>query len=405
MRFWYTCSVLIYAGIVRIAALFSSKAKLWVRGRHDWTSKLRDDLNGQKGMTWVHCASLGEFEQGRPLIESLHERGERILLTFFSPSGYEAQKDFPLATAVAYIPVDTISNAKKFLEIAAPKTAIFVKYEFWFNFLHVLFDREIPTFLISGIFRSNQHFFKAHGAWFRSHLKRFSMLFVQDESSMALLRHYGIQQVSISGDTRFDRVAKIAEAPQSFPLIEKFIGDEQVLLVGSSWPEDESLIAQLLEKKESIGKCIIAPHEIGERHINQLVATLQSSWIRYSQADDENIQSANILIIDSIGMLSHLYQYGRWAYIGGGFGKGIHNILEAATFGLPCIFGPNYNKFKEARDLIESGGAFNISSFQELQSVMERLTRETDYQSAQQSARSYVKAQQGATQRILDAIH
>ncbi|NWJ52050.1 MAG: 3-deoxy-D-manno-octulosonic acid transferase [Bacteroidetes bacterium] len=407
MNILYQLSIQIYTLIIRIAAIFNPKAKLWISGRKDIFEKLEQKLAGNTHpLIWLHCASLGEFEQGRPIIESLKEQlpETRILLTFFSPSGYEVRKNYAEADYIFYLPADTIGNAKRFIKIVNPKAVIFVKYEFWFNYIQQLSKRDIPIIIVSAIFRPTQHFFKSYGGWFRKGLAKINHFYVQTEESATLLQSIDINQVTISGDTRFDRVAAIAAQCKSFPLIEQFKGDHKIFLAGSSWPADEVLINTLYQEKLNL-KYIIAPHEVHEEHIKAIEKQFSGATLRYSQANTANISQAEVLIIDSIGILSHLYQYAYIAYIGGAFGKGLHNILEAATFGKPVIFGPNYEKFKEAKDLIANGGAFCIHNAEELiKQTSQLLSNEQVYHEASQQCLTYVNSMKGATQLIVAAI-
>lgn len=407
MNILYQLAIQFYTFSIRIAALFNPKAKLWTSGRKDIFEKLEQKLAGNTHpLIWLHCASLGEFEQGRPIIEALKEQlpDTRILLTFFSPSGYEIRKNYAEADYIFYLPADTIGNAKRFIKIANPKAVIFVKYEFWFNYIQQLNKNNIPIVIVSAIFRPTQYFFKSYGGWFRKGLAKINHFYVQTEESAALLQSIGITQVTVSGDTRFDRVASIAAQCKSFPLIEQFKGDHKIFLAGSSWPADESLINALYHENPDL-KYIIAPHEVHEEHIKAIEKLFSGATLRYSQATATNIAQAKVLIIDSIGILSHLYQYAHIAYIGGAFGKGLHNILEAATFGKPIIFGPNYEKFKEAKDLIANGGAFCIHTTAELtDQTSQLLSNNQAYQKASQQCLTYVNSMKGATQQIVAAI-
>jgi 3-deoxy-D-manno-octulosonic-acid transferase len=407
MNILYQLSIQIYTLAIRLASIFNPKAKLWIAGRKDIFQKLEQQLAGNTyPLIWLHCASLGEFEQGRPIIESIKEQlpETRILLTFFSPSGYEVRKNYAGADYIFYLPADTVGNAKRFIKIANPKAVIFIKYEFWFNYIQQLNKKNIPIIIVSAIFRPTQHFFKSYGGWFRKGLAKISHFYVQTEESATLLQSIGITNVTISGDTRFDRVASIAAQCKSFPLIEQFKGDHKIFLAGSSWPIDESLINACYHKKLDL-KYIIAPHEVHEEHIKAIEKLFSGATLRYSQANATNISQAEVLIIDSIGILSHLYQYAYMAYIGGAFGKGLHNILEAATFGKPVIFGPNYEKFKEAKDLIAKEGAFCIHNAEELINETSRLlSNDRAYKSASQQCLTYVNSMKGATQLIVAAI-
>jgi 3-deoxy-D-manno-octulosonic-acid transferase len=406
MSVFYNAAILFYHLLIRIAALFDSKAKLWVEGRKGIFSRIASQIKTREDIAWFHAASLGEFEQGRPVMEAFRKNypSFKILLTFFSPSGYEIRKNYEGADYIYYLPVDTRKNAARFVRLVNPKLVVFVKYEFWFNYIKILHRNKIPVFLISAIFRKDQHFFKWYGGWFRKMLGKFSFFYVQNHESLELLKSIGINQVIQSGDTRFDRVKEIARNRKSFPLIEKFAAGYKVLLAGSSWPPDEEII-QKLPLPENM-KIIIAPHEIHEEHIAAIENRFgKEKTLRYSKADEASIGNADILIIDGMGFLSSLYQYCDVAYIGGGFGKAIHNILEAVTFGKPVIFGPAYHKFKEAVDLIEMGGAFTIRNEQEFAAVFTRLLNEQAfYMEASKICREYVEKNCGATASILKKV-
>ncbi len=403
----YNLAIRLYAIAIRLVAMYDPKARKWIRGRVAWEDKLRSIIRSRENYIWVHCASLGEFEQGRPLIEKLRTEypGHNVLLTFFSPSGYEIRKNYKQAEGVIYLPLDTAHNARRFLDIARPDFAIFVKYEFWFNFMRELNRREIPVFVVSAIFRNEQHFFKFYGGWFRKQLKKINWIFVQNEDSLRLLQAYSIDNASKSGDTRFDRVADIAHNSRTFPEIEKFVKGHRVLLAGSTWPPGEKLVQEFLRQDPGGLKVIIAPHEVHEERIQGIIQKFPAMCIRFSEIHKSK-GDERILIIDSIGILSQLYKYADMAYIGGGFGVGIHNILEAATFGKPILFGPNYRKFKEARDLARLGGAFpldNASDFIDKLNVL--LEDGKTYANASAICEKYTRENQGATGIILQKIN
>ncbi|WP_421941106.1 3-deoxy-D-manno-octulosonic acid transferase [Pedobacter sp.] len=364
---------------------------------------MENRINKQEKHVWFHFASLGEFEQGRPVLEKLKSQypDKKIVVTFFSPSGYEIRKNYALAE-VFYLPIDTPGHAKRFIEAINPEMAIFTKYEFWHFYFKVLKARNIPLYLISGIFRESQSFFKWYGGFYRNILKAVTYFFVQNEESERLLKSIGLQNVVINGDTRFDRVFENAASPKSLPEIERFIGYSPTFVCGSTWPEDEKLLATLPLKYPD-WKFIIAPHEIHESHIDSIVKLFPVGSLRFSNYKNATMAevNSNILIIDNIGMLSSLYQYGKLAYIGGGFGAGIHNTLEAAAFGLPVIFGPKYDKFQEAKDLIALAAAKSISSEQELQQAFADFSNN---QAAKLAAKKYVADKKGATDAILSKI-
>jgi 3-deoxy-D-manno-octulosonic-acid transferase len=391
-----------------IAALFNPKAKKWVQGRRNVFERLEKATAGHQYIIWIHCASLGEFEQGRPLLEKLKAdpsfRKAKFLLTFFSPSGYEIRKDYKGADWVFYLPMDGPRNAKRFLEIVNPSLVIFVKYEFWFYYLKKIKYRNIPLILVSALFWKEMSFFKWYGAMQRKMLSRFDHLFVQDQKSKQLLDNIGLSSItSISGDTRFDRVIDIAEGAEPLPLIEQFIGGNKTIIAGSTWPEDEEVLKHSLNALNIPSlKLIMAPHEISEKHLASITELFPGS-IRYSQLGSNT--ESKFLIIDNIGLLSRLYKYATITYIGGGFGKGIHNSLEAAVYAKPVIFGPVFHKFKEAADLINKAGAFTISSAEEsIKVVGQLLADEKKLNETGKRAGDYVYSNWGATNRIIQFL-
>lgn len=400
MLLLYNAGVILYYLAIYIASFFNSKARLWINGR-----RITATTTGNKSI-WFHFASLGEFEQGRPVLEKMRQLhpSAKIVITFFSPSGYEVRKNTPLADHVYYLPLDTAKNASNFVNAINPTMAIFTKYEYWYHFFYELNKRSIPLYIISGIFRPGQVFFKWYGSLHRKMLTFVSQFFVQDEQSKRLLTDIGITNVTISGDTRFDRVWANAQQPKLLPDIESFTNGQKTFIAGSTWPDDERLITKLV-KDYPDWKFIFAPHEISEVKINKLISALQPhSVIRYSQLITHN-SPHQILIIDNIGMLSSLYQYGHIAYIGGGFGAGIHNTLEAAAFGLPVIFGPNYAKFKEAKDIITLKVGFSIANEAELKETVAALINDDQFYSyASQQIKLYVEQHTGATDAIINAI-
>lgn len=407
MKLLYNIGIACYKQLVAMAGHFNAKAKKLTQGQADVFERLQQHLSPEGRYTWIHASSLGEFEQGRPLIEALRRNNpqHRILLTFFSPSGYEVRKNYNEVDCVCYLPFDLPGNARRFIEIVKPTEAIFVKYEFWSNYLHELKKRDIPTYIISTIFRPSQSFFRPYGGFFREMLKCFTHLFVQDEASRKLLAGIGIDNVTVAGDTRFDRVAAIRNQAKEYPLIEAFCDERFIWVAGSSWPEDEALIIQYFNQRPQ-QKLIIAPHEIDEKHLQQIESRLNRPTIRYTQATPANIRQADCLIIDTFGMLSSIYRYGKMAYIGGGFGVGIHNILEAAVYGIPVIFGPNFKKFREARNLLAAGGAFTIRHYAQLEQLIDDLVAHPDKLAATgKIAGDYIALQAGATDIIYRAIY
>ena len=412
MRMLYTFGIHCYSAGVRVAALFNSKAAQMVAGWKRTFGRLSMAPVGKEKTAWFHASSLGEFEQARPVLEGFHQQHPdyKICVTFFSPSGYEVRKDYPLADFVSYLPMDTPSNAARYVNLLRPTVVFFAKYDFWFNYLEQLHRREIPTYIFSAIFRPNQYFFKWYGVWFLKHLQRsFTHLFVQNEESVKLLQTHGVPQTSIAGDTRFDRVHAIAQGAKHYAEIEAFISrhaGNKVILAGSSWEPDEDNLRHYMDHAGERLTLILAPHVISDAHLEHIESVFAKyGCIRYSQlADDEG--NAQVLVIDNIGMLSSLYQYADVAYIGGGFGRGIHNILEAVTFGKPVVFGPNYHKFKEACDLIAQGGAFSYVSYIQLQQHLDGLLSDPEaYGVASAVCRKYLDDNLGSTQLILDKVN
>ena len=381
-------------------------------GQAQTTAILREKMDRKAKYIWFHASSLGEFEQGRPMIEQIRKVHPeyKILLTFFYPSGYEVRKNYAGADVVCYLPFDTPGRVEQFLDLANPAMAIFIKYEFWGNYLHTLQQRGIPVYIISAIFRREQLFFQWFGKPYRKMLDCFNHLFVQDERSKALLEEYGIRNVTVAGDTRFDRVIDVYHQAKQIPLVERFIkgtdGQQPplVFVAGSSWPEDEAIFIPYFERHPEM-KLIIAPHEIHEGHLMSIEARLHRPTIRLSQATEQNVANQDCLIVDSFGLLSSLYRYGQIAYIGGGFGAGIHNTLEAAVYGMPVLFGPRFQKFKEAKDLIAVGGAFTFDNAPAFASRMDTLLSTPEaLQQSSQAAGHFVQSHGGATTTILQEI-
>jgi len=391
-----------------VASLFNPKARLWIRGRKDIFKRLATSIAGQQPVIWIHVSSLGEFEQGRPVLEHLKAAypTHRLLLTFFSPSGYEVRKNYTGADWVFYLPLDGPLHARRFLDIVQPSLVVFVKYDFWYHYLHNAKKRVIPVLLVSAIFRPGQPFFKWYGGLHRRMLHSFRHIFVQDHASQQLLQEKaGYTSVSIGGDTRFDRVAEIAGRFEPILVVEHFSKNATVLVAGSTWPADEAVIAKALQQISSL-KLVIAPHTIDAGHLEQVRTTFPDAvFFSAIQQQPEQAAAARVLVIDNIGMLSRLYRYALITYVGGGFTTGIHNILEAVVYSKPVLFGPVFQKFKEARDLIEKKSAFSITTGDELQQKIEwLLTHPDSLEESSKVAGEYVAAGTGATQRVLDYI-
>ena len=405
--FLYDLAIQIYYLGIQISSPFNSKAKQWLVGRKGLLNDIKNTINVNDKIIWIHCSSVGEFEQGRPVIERLKTEYEnlKILVTFFSPSGYAQRNKITDANYIFYLPLDTKKNAKEFIRITNPQLVIFVKYEFWFHFLNETSKKNIPALLISGIFRKNQLFFKWYGYPFLSLLKSFSKIFVQDKNSLILLNNYNLSNTIISSDTRFDRVLKVKNNAKTFIDIEKFCGDNKIIIAGSTWPEDEKILIQTIQYlKNSDLKWIIAPHEISEKHISALLNSLGEKAIRYSQLSNSK-SNKQFLVIDNIGMLSSIYRYATIAFIGGGFGKGIHNILESTVFGVPVLFGPNYEKFREAKDLIDQQICFSINNSDQLSIYINRLLNDNKlYNNCSTGCSAYVENNSGATEQIMKYI-
>ena len=404
----------LYVLLLHIAALFNEKAKLLVKGQAETLRRLRDMGETLHGCIWFHAASVGEFEQARPIIERLRREqpGRKILVTFFSPSGYEMRKDYAQADMVCYLPLATRRNAKRFLEFVQPAMAVFVKYEFWPAYLKELRKREIPTYIIAALFRPNQPFFRWYGGLYRRLLRCFTTLFVQDERSRALLEKYGITNAVVAGDTRFDRVAQILRDKREIPQIMRFTEPEmtslqlnpeppKVIVAGSTWPEDERLLARYIQERPGV-KLVLTPHEIDDAHLHFIFNLFQGRFVRFTEATLMNVNTNNVLLIDRMGMLSLLYRFGQVAYVGGGFGAGIHNTIEAAVYGVPVVFGPRYHKFREAEELIEAGGGFSVHDYESFAAAMDEAFAHHDEYGRR--AGDYVQSQLGATDKIYRSL-
>jgi 3-deoxy-D-manno-octulosonic-acid transferase len=404
--------LLLYNSAIRIAAFAgNAKAKLWIDGRKNWREKLKTQLKGKSAnRIWVHCASLGEFEQGRPLIEHLKNNSKdiSIILSFFSPSGFEVRKNYAGADVVCYLPLDSSTNAEDFIDIVTPSAIFFIKYEYWYHYFEISGRKNISLYIVSAIFRPDQIFFKSYGKFFRKALKNVRHFFVQDQNSKLLLDSIGFANVSVTGDTRFDRVHDVVTSRKSIELIEKFKGDRKLVIGGSTWKKDEEIFIGLLRKSSIENTCIvIAPHEVNENRTKEIEEIINRNFpsagiTRFSSGTCKGTET--FFILDTIGLLSSAYYYSSIAWIGGGFGNGIHNILEAAAFGNPVLFGPNFEKFKEARDLIDLRAAFSLKSMDEKETLERLLNDQEFYFKASKASADYVLTNTGATASILKLI-
>ena len=408
MNSLYNLSIFFYSILIRLTAPFNIKARQISKGRSQTFTDLQAKIKHDRPIVWVHCASLGEFEQGRPIIEAIRKQHSdyRILLTFFSPSGYEIRKNYDLADYICYLPADTKKNAQKLIELVRPEIVFFVKYEFWFHYITELKKRNIPLYLVSAIFRENQLFFKntPWGKWYQKMLFSFEQFFVQDDQSVRLLHGVGIKNVTKSGDTRFDRVAEIARNGKNIPLVEKFKGNSLLVVAGSTWKPDEEMLIQYIHNHPET-KFIIAPHETKKANIERLISLLKNPVICYTEATEESVMNKQVMIVDTIGILSSIYKYADLSYIGGGFGVGIHNTLEAAIFGMPIVFGPNYQKFNEAKTMVSLGIAFPINNFPSLNSIFDQLLSDNEKRNLiTEECSSFISQNLGASQIILNKV-
>ena len=408
MRVLYNFAIFLFGIVIQIMALFNHKIKLFVEGRRESFPKLMAAIESKDKTIWIHCASLGEFEQGRPIIEALYKGSHKykIILTFYSPSGYEVQKDYEFADVIAYLPIDSVSNAKKFIEICHPSIAIFVKYEFWPNMLRELKQNVIPTILISGVFRKDQLFFKSYGAWMKNALGAFTHFFVQNKASKQLLERIKFTNVTISGDSRFDRVASILNQDNNLGFLNDFTRDKIVMVSGSTWPNDEDYLIQYINQQQHENvRFIIAPHNINKKEIRKLQKAIYIKTVLFS--DGNPVPEAKVLIIDTVGLLTKIYSYADFAYVGGGFEKeGVHNVLEPAVFGVPLVIGPIYEKFEEAKDLVNLKGCLVANTNIELALLFNTLVAEPDKrEKLGKINENYIQKNLGATKIILDYIH
>lgn len=405
MLFFISVIIAVYTFGITVASIFNAKARDWINGRKDIFDKLAQTFDGSEHPIWIHSASLGEYEQARPLIEKIRKESPdtKILVTFFSPSGYEIRKNDQLPDYIFYLPSDTKRNARRFIQIVQPQKAIFVKYEFWFNYIFELNRTNTPFYYICAIFRPSQYFFKPFGKWFARQLAKASGFFVQNEESRQLLHNIGIQQVEICGDTRFDRVCAIAGQTYDLDFVTQFKQNKKLIVAGSSWGPDEHLLAQVMRNLNDY-KLIVAPHEI-HRKADVCNTFADFKTICYTDIQNQNIADYDVLIIDTIGILSKIYKYSTVSYVGGAFKTGLHNILEAAVFGMPLFFGPKYSHFNEAVMLVQQEGAFSIHSAEEMTAVIERFNNDNDYyRQTSNICRQYVETNVGAVDRIFGII-
>lgn len=397
---------------VAIGSIFNDKLRKMWQGERDAVQTLRKKVEPDADYIWFHAASLGEFEQGRPLMEQIKKSYPqyKILLTFFSPSGYEVRKNYEGADIITYLPIDTVGNARQFLRTVRPVMAFFIKYEFWYNYLHILQYRGIPAYSVSSIFRPDQVFFKWYGRGYGRVLKCFTRFFVQNEESRKLLESIGIHDTMVVGDTRFDRVLQIKEASKQLPIVERFVKGtpeepKKVFVAGSSWQPDEEIFLKYFNNHRD-WKLIVAPHVIGEDHLKFIFSLIKDKKVvRYTQATEDNVADADVLIIDCFGLLSSVYHYGDVAYVGGGFGVGIHNVLEAAVWGMPVLFGPNNKHFAEAQGLLQSGGGIEIEDYETFSLIMSQLSDDSAYYgTCGQEAGAFVQSLAGATKKVLSSV-
>ena len=403
----YNIIIYFYLAGVAIYSLFNDKVRKMWRGERDAFRVLREKVDPSAKYVWFHAASLGEFEQGRPLMEEMRRLHPeyQILLTFFSPSGYEVRKNYKGADIICYLPLDTVLNARRFLRNIRPVMAFFIKYEFWYNYLHILRHRQVPVYSVSSIFRKKQIFFRWYGKQYSHVLKCFTHFFVQNEESRRLLAGIGIDNTTVVGDTRFDRVLQIKEEAKQLPVIEAFKEGYQVFVAGSSWPPDEDIFISYFNEHPE-WRIIIAPHVIGDDHLSQIMSKLKRKTLLYTEATPETARTAECIIINCFGLLSSIYHYGEVAYVGGGFGVGIHNVLEAAVWGMPVIFGPNNQRFQEAKGLLDAKGGFEIQQKQDFYQLMDRLrTDDSLMRLSGQNAGAFVADKAGATQKVLHHVY
>ena len=409
MHLLYNFSTFITSKLILLTTFFSKKMSLFVNGRKSVFETLKKSINPEDKTIWFHCASLGEYEQGVPIMKKTKELfpDYKLIVTFFSPSGYEVKKNSTLANIIVYLPIDTVANAKKFIKLAHPSLAIFIKYEFWPNYLFQLKEKKIPTLLVSGLFRQNQLFFKPYGSFMRKALNSFEHFFVQDEISKELLNSINIKEITVSGDTRFDRVSNQLSQDNTLDFISEFKQNKLCIVCGSTWPEDEAILIDYINKASDDVKFIIAPHEINASKIESFRKNIQKKSILFSTKEDANLSEYNVFIIDTVGLLTKIYSYADIAYVGGGMGaSGLHNILEPATFGIPIVIGNRFEKFPEAKELKELKGLYSISNASECSNVLEKLVTEKSIRiESGKIAKSYIEDNKGATDKIMNYIN
>ena len=408
MNLFYQISIYSYLLTIKIASLFNSKAKQWINGRKNIFQKIKSEIKNDDLIYWFHCASLGEYEQGKPLIEKIksQESTIKVLVTFFSPSGYENKKNDSLTDYCYYLPIDSAKNAQEFINLIHPTKAFFIKYEFWFYYLQELYLKKIPTYLVSGVFRDNQLFFKWYGVTHKKMLAFFTYFFVQNNKSEELLNQLNYKNVINTGDTRIDRVYENSLKPDKLPLIKKFKADKRIIVLGSSWENAEKIICDYINSSDKEFKYIIAPHDVSESRISSIEKLLgNNNYIKYSEASAENITLHTILIIDSIGILPNIYQYSEIAFIGGGFNGALHNVLEPASFGNIVMFGKKHSKLHEAEELLMQKAAYEISYTDDLIAAVNHLLKDNNLKNTQQAARDYIMNGIGASDRIIEVIN
>ncbi|AOW09224.1 3-deoxy-D-manno-octulosonic acid transferase [Flavobacterium gilvum] len=408
MHFLYNLAIQFASFFLKIIALFNPKIKLFVDGRKDVFTILEQKIAANDKTIWFHAASLGEYEQGLPVIEKIKKKypAHKIIVSFFSPSGYEVRKNNTVADVTIYLPLDTPKNAKRFLKLAHPEMVFFIKYEFWINYLNQLQKQNIPTYLISGIFRKKQLFFKWYGGFYRKALKSFTYFFVQNENSRKLISQLGETNVIVSGDTRFDRVVTILEKDNTLDFVSQFKNNKTTIVIGSSWPKDETILAEYINSCKDDIKFIIAPHNIKPDQIKQLQASILKKTVLFSEKENKDLSQFDVFIIDTIGILTKIYSYADIAYVGGGFGNpGVHNLLEPATFGIPIVIGPNYSHFEEAISLVKIEGCISITNFKELETAFSTLVQNPILKSKKgEICYNFIQQNKGATNRILEKI-